>query len=140
MSPGNSYCRCRLRASSPPLSGIMPGADCVAGFGRCSSFSLSILRCRFCWTREGNSRGVFIVSLNEYCAVAFTFLRRRRRSDFRRMNAGAFGIIAVFTLAGALAAATLPNLMHAALCFVIALLGLASFFFLLGAEFVGLAL
>jgi NADH-quinone oxidoreductase subunit J len=83
---------------------------------------------------------VFIVSLNEYCAVAFTFLRRRRRSDFRRMNAGAFGIIAVFTLAAALAAATLPNLMHAALCFVIALFGLASFFFLLGAEFVGLAL
>ena len=44
------------------------------------------------------------------------------------------------TYGGALAAATLPNLMHAALCLVLALLGLASFFFLLGAEFVGLAL
>ena len=30
--------------------------------------------------------------------------------------------------------------MHAAFCLVLALLGLASFFFLLGAEFVGLAL
>src|SRR6266487_1834921 len=56
------------------------------------------------------------------------------------MNSIAFIISSVFTLAGALAAATLPNLMHAALCLVLALLGLASFFFLLGAEFVGLAL
>src|SRR5256885_3032296 len=56
------------------------------------------------------------------------------------MNSIAFIIISVFTLAGALAAATLPNLMHAALCLVLALLGLASFFFLLGAEFVGLVL
>jgi NADH-quinone oxidoreductase subunit J len=56
------------------------------------------------------------------------------------MNSSAFVIISVFTLAPALAAATLPNLMHAALCLVLALLGLASFFFLLGAEFVGLAL
>jgi NADH-quinone oxidoreductase subunit J len=56
------------------------------------------------------------------------------------MNAAAFIIIAIFMLAAALAAATLPNLMHAALCLVLALLGLASFFFLLGAEFVGLAL
>src|SRR5258705_8820316 len=56
------------------------------------------------------------------------------------MNSIVFIIISVFTLAGALAAATLPNLMHAALCLVLALLGLASFFFLLGAEFVGLAL
>ena len=56
------------------------------------------------------------------------------------MNSAAFVIISVFTLAAALAAATLPNLMHAALCFVLALLGVASFFFLLGAEFVGLAL
>src|SRR5215472_18856964 len=56
------------------------------------------------------------------------------------MNGAAFIVIFVFTLAGALAAATLPNLMHAALCLVLALLGLASFFFLLGAEFVGLAL
>ena len=56
------------------------------------------------------------------------------------MNSVAFVIIAIFTLAGALAAATLPNLMHAAFCLVVTLLGLASFFFLLGAEFVGLAL
>ncbi len=56
------------------------------------------------------------------------------------MNSIAFIIISVFTLAAALAAATLPNLMHAALCLVLALLGLASFFFLLGAEFVGLVL
>src|SRR5256714_4896303 len=56
------------------------------------------------------------------------------------MNGAAFVVISVFTLSTALAAATLPNLMHAALCFVLALLGLASFFFLLGAEFVGLVL
>jgi NADH-quinone oxidoreductase subunit J len=56
------------------------------------------------------------------------------------MNSAAFVIISIFTLSAALAAATLPNLMHAALCLVLALLGLASFFFLLGAEFVGLAL
>jgi NADH-quinone oxidoreductase subunit J len=56
------------------------------------------------------------------------------------MNGAAFIVISILTLAGALAAATLANLMHAAFCFVVALLGLASFFFLLGAEFVGLAL
>jgi NADH-quinone oxidoreductase subunit J len=56
------------------------------------------------------------------------------------MNGTAFIIFSVFMLAAALAAATLRNLMHAALCLVLALLGLASLFFLLGAEFVGLAL
>jgi len=56
------------------------------------------------------------------------------------MNGAAFIVISVLTLIPALAAATLPNLMHAVLCLVLALLGLASFFFLLGAEFVGLAL
>jgi NADH-quinone oxidoreductase subunit J len=56
------------------------------------------------------------------------------------MNGALFIVISVFTLAAALAAATLPNLMHAAFCLVLALLGLASFFFLLGAAFVGLAL
>ena len=56
------------------------------------------------------------------------------------MNGAAFILISVFMLAAALAAATLPNLMHAAFCLVLALVGLASFFFLLGAEFVGLAL
>lgn len=55
------------------------------------------------------------------------------------MNPGIpFILIAVLTLAGALAAATLPNLVHAALSLVLAFLGLAAFFFLLGAEFIGL--
>src|SRR5437762_6988972 len=49
-----------------------------------------------------------------------------------------FVIISIFTLAAALAAATLRKLMHAALSFAVALVGLAAFFFLLGAEFVGL--
>lgn len=56
------------------------------------------------------------------------------------MNNIAFLGISVVTLTAALAAATLRNLMHAALCLPLALVGLASFFFLLGAEFVGLAL
>src|SRR5437867_10375437 len=56
------------------------------------------------------------------------------------MNSVAFIVIAIFTLTAALAAATLRKLMHAALSFALALVGLASFFFLLGAEFVGLAL
>jgi len=54
------------------------------------------------------------------------------------MSIAAFISIAVFTLAGALAAACLRKLIHAALCLVIAFLGLAAFYFLLGAEFVGL--
>jgi NADH-quinone oxidoreductase subunit J len=54
------------------------------------------------------------------------------------MNSAAFIIITIFTLAAALAAATLKKLMHAALCFALTLVGLAAFFFLLGAEFVGL--
>src|SRR5881396_3509523 len=49
-----------------------------------------------------------------------------------------FVVIAIFTLAAALAAATLPKLMHAALSFAVTFLGIAAFFFLLGAEFVGL--
>jgi NADH-quinone oxidoreductase subunit J len=56
------------------------------------------------------------------------------------MNTAAFVIITIFTLAGAFSAAILRNLMHAALSLVVALVGLACFFFLLGAEFVGLAL
>ncbi len=56
------------------------------------------------------------------------------------MNIIAFLVASVLTLAAALAAATLRNLMHAALCLPLALVGVASFFFLLGAEFVGLAL
>jgi NADH-quinone oxidoreductase subunit J len=54
------------------------------------------------------------------------------------MNNVAFVIIAILTLAGALAAATLPKLIHAALSLVVTFLGVAAFFFLLGAEFVGL--
>jgi len=54
------------------------------------------------------------------------------------MNGAAFIVIAIFTLAAALAAATLRKLMHAALSFAVALVGVAAFFFLLGAEFVGL--
>ncbi len=55
------------------------------------------------------------------------------------MNTTAFIFIAVFTLSGALAAACLRKLIHAALCLVLAFLGLALFYFFLGAEFVGLA-
>src|SRR2546423_8599482 len=54
------------------------------------------------------------------------------------MSAPAFIIIAIFTLSGALAAACLRKLIHAALCLVLAFIGLAAFYFLLGAEFVGL--
>jgi NADH-quinone oxidoreductase subunit J len=54
------------------------------------------------------------------------------------MNSAAFFVIGIITLAGALAAATLPKLIHAALSLVIAFVGLAAYFFLLGAEFVGL--
>jgi NADH-quinone oxidoreductase subunit J len=56
------------------------------------------------------------------------------------MSSTAFVVIAIFILAAALASATLRKLMHAALSFAAALVGLAAFFFLLGAEFVGLAL
>ena len=54
------------------------------------------------------------------------------------MNNTAFVVIAILTLAGALAAATLQKLMHAALSFAVTFVGIAAFFFLLGAEFVGL--
>jgi NADH-quinone oxidoreductase subunit J len=54
------------------------------------------------------------------------------------MNLVAFTLIAIVTLAGALAAALLPKLIHAALSLVVTFLGIAAFFFLLGAEFVGL--
>src|SRR6266403_2249208 len=56
------------------------------------------------------------------------------------MNSAAFIVIVIFTLAAALAAATLRKLMHPALSFAVALVGLAAFFFLLGAEFIGLVL
>ena len=54
------------------------------------------------------------------------------------MSTTAFIVIAILTLAGALAAASLRKLIHAALCLVVAFVGIAAFFFLLGAEFVGL--
>ena len=54
------------------------------------------------------------------------------------MNSFAFVVIAIITLSGALAAATVPKLIHAALSLVIAFVGVAASFFLLGAEFVGL--
>jgi NADH-quinone oxidoreductase subunit J len=54
------------------------------------------------------------------------------------MNSVAFIVIAILTLAAALAAATLQKLMHAALSFAVTFVGIAAFFFLLGAEFVGL--
>jgi NADH:ubiquinone oxidoreductase subunit 6 (subunit J) len=54
------------------------------------------------------------------------------------MSPAAFIFIAILTLAGAFAAASLPKLIHAALCLVVAFVGIAAFFFLLGAEFVGL--
>ncbi len=50
----------------------------------------------------------------------------------------AFFIIAALTLGSALAAATNPKLMHAALSFAIAFVGVSTLFFWLGAEFVGL--
>jgi NADH-quinone oxidoreductase subunit J len=56
------------------------------------------------------------------------------------MNSAAFTVIAVLTLAAALATATLRKLMHAALSFAVAFVSIAAFFFLLGAEFVGLVL
>src|SRR5712692_1079979 len=54
------------------------------------------------------------------------------------MNLVAFIVIAIVTLAAALAAASLPKLIHAALSFALAFVGVAAFYFLLGAEFVGL--
>jgi NADH:ubiquinone oxidoreductase subunit 6 (subunit J) len=56
------------------------------------------------------------------------------------MNSAAVVLIAIVTLAAALAAATLQKLMHATLSFAVALVGVAALFFLLGAEFVGLVL
>jgi len=54
------------------------------------------------------------------------------------MSTAAFIVIAILILAAALAAASLPTLIHAALSFAVAFVGIAAFFFLLGAEFVGL--
>jgi len=54
------------------------------------------------------------------------------------MSTVAFSMIAILALAAALAAATLQKLMHAALSFAVMFVGISAFFFLLGAEFVGL--
>jgi NADH:ubiquinone oxidoreductase subunit 6 (subunit J) len=54
------------------------------------------------------------------------------------MSTSAFFVIAILTLTGALAAASLTKLIHAALSLVVAFVGIAAFYFLLGAEFVGL--
>lgn len=54
------------------------------------------------------------------------------------MNSVVFIVIAILTLAAAVAAATLPKLVHAALSFALSFVGVALFYFLLGAEFVGL--
>src|SRR6476469_5419236 len=55
------------------------------------------------------------------------------------MSTVAFFAIAIFTLAAALAAASFSKLIHAALCLALAFIGIAAFYFSLGAEFVGLA-
>jgi NADH-quinone oxidoreductase subunit J len=54
------------------------------------------------------------------------------------MSGAAFTVLAVLLLSGALAAACLRKLIHAALSLVISFVALAGFYFLLGAEFVGL--
>ncbi|MGB8354658.1 MAG: NADH-quinone oxidoreductase subunit J [Chthoniobacteraceae bacterium] len=54
------------------------------------------------------------------------------------MNIVAFSLLAIFTLLAAAAAAVLPRLIHAALCLALAFVGVAMFYALLGAEFVGL--
>src|SRR5437667_10991783 len=58
--------------------------------------------------------------------------------SLRRMNPIAFVAVAILTLAAALAAVSLPKLIHAALSFAVTFVGVAAFFFLVGAEFVGL--
>jgi len=54
------------------------------------------------------------------------------------MNSVACLVIAIITLSGAFAAATLRKLIHAALSLVIVFVVVAAYFFLLGAELVGL--
>src|SRR5256885_13370439 len=54
------------------------------------------------------------------------------------MSTIAFAAIAILTLAAALAAATLQKVIHPAPCFAVMFVGISAFFFLLGAESVGL--
>ena len=51
----------------------------------------------------------------------------------------AFAILAVLTLAAAVAAVSLPNLIHCALCLVVAFFSVGGLFLLLGAEFASFA-
>src|SRR5437870_1068947 len=80
---------------------------------------------------RGRLRGALVLSRypQKICAAHLSL---------RRMNSVVFAVIAIFTLVFALAAATNPRLMHAALSFAVMYIGIAAFFFLLGAEFVGL--
>lgn len=75
-------------------------------------------------------------------------LRLLRQSAIRKGHSGSdpqsamsitFAFLAALTLAGAAAALSLRNLVHCALCLVIAFAGLAGIYCLLGAQFVGLA-
>src|SRR6476660_3456845 len=85
-----------------------------------------------------------IVSRSRHClfgAVAIAGHEKEIRPahlSLRRMIGIVFIAISVLTLTAALAAALMPRLIHAALSLVLAFGGLAAFFFLLGAEFVGL--
>src|SRR5207248_2474700 len=63
---------------------------------------------------------------------------RSSHLSFCRMSSAAFAFIAILTLAAAIAAASLSKLIHAALSLAVAFVGVAAFYFLLGAEFVGL--
>src|SRR5438093_4578831 len=59
---------------------------------------------------------------------------------FRVVNmSGTFFAVAIVTIAGAIAAMSLRNPVHCALCLVIAFAGLAAAYLQLGAEFVGFA-
>ena len=105
---------------------LHPGGGCLALSGAWLGRMVSVVRRdRRCLSRALAPPGY----AQEICAA---------HVPFRRMSAAAFIVIAIFTLAGAIAAATMPRLIHAALSLVVAFIGIAAFFFLLGAEFVGL--
>src|SRR5207302_11163720 len=71
-------------------------------------------------------------------AFADSTVQRFNGSTISRMTF-TFVILGVVTLAGAMAAMSLRNLVHCALCLVAAFGGLAGLFLQLGAQFVGLA-
>src|SRR5437764_11848678 len=102
---------------------------------RCRGLALSGARPRGLALVSGSDRDCLFRALappryeKEVCAAHLSFCR---------MNSVAFLVIAIITLSGALAAAALPKLIHAALSLVIVFVGVAAYFFLLGAEFVGL--